>query len=140
MRPLLRGSLLVLLLGGCATAGAGVRPVELQPPFYPSMLRAQAVEGIVRFEVAITTDGAPDLRTWRAVEATHALFTAAAKRAMPSWRWPVASTPHPRTVTHLVRWMLLPADTTLAVQCPAGVAGTTVVCARRVTPERRSLH
>lgn len=134
--------ILLPLVAACASARADRRPVTLVPPRYPDMLQSAGVEGHVRFEVPVDAAGRPAMAAWWVVESTNDLFTAAAKSALPRWRWAPRARPGggARPFAHTVRWVLLPADTTAPARCPASGPDTTVVCARRYVVQRSVLY
>jgi protein TonB len=62
------------------------------PPAYPDILRSANVAGQVIAQFVVNEDGKADMSTFKALESDHELFTAAVKRALPSFRYIPAET------------------------------------------------
>jgi hypothetical protein len=120
------------LLVSPASGQATIRPSKLVRPPYPAMMRLAAVEGTVRFEARVTPAGRIDMRAVRVIESSHELLQNALKGTLPRWRFPArrGGARGERVVSHTVRWILLPADTTMMASCPLDSRDTTIVCAR----------
>ncbi|HEX5580643.1 MAG TPA: TonB family protein [Gemmatimonadaceae bacterium] len=56
-------------------------------PAYPSMLQSQGVKGQVIAQFVVDTTGRVDVSTFKVLESSHDLFTAAVKRALPGMRF-----------------------------------------------------
>jgi hypothetical protein len=113
-----------------------VRPTVVVPPVYPSMLQSQGIEGFVAYAVRVRPDGRADPSTLRVDTVSHPLFATAARNTLPRYRWDPTAQTDPRWFTHVVRWVMLPADSGDGSACPRSGSDTTVVCARR----RPELH
>jgi protein TonB len=61
------------------------------PPRYPSMLQSAGVEGSVRAQFVVDTLGRVEQGSFRALESTHDLFTAAVREAMTRARFSPAT-------------------------------------------------
>ena len=128
------------ILFGCAPSVVPVRPTVLSPPVYPAMLQSQEVEGLVAYTVRVTSDGRPDVSTFRIDTSSHPLFAVAVRNTLARLRWNSAAQPAPQRFTHVVRWVMLPADSAKVRACPTAGADTTVVCARRDPSRRYIVH
>jgi protein TonB len=62
------------------------------PPQFPDILRSANVAGQVIAQFVVNEDGKADMSTFKALESDHELFTAAVKRALPSYRFIPAET------------------------------------------------
>ncbi|HEY0970548.1 MAG TPA: TonB family protein [Gemmatimonadales bacterium] len=56
-------------------------------PTYPSMLQSQGVKGQVIAQFVVDTTGRVEVSTFKVLESSHDLFTAAVKRALPDMRF-----------------------------------------------------
>ena len=56
-------------------------------PAYPSMLQSQGVKGQVIAQFVVDTTGRVETNTFKVIESSHDLFTAAVKRALPNMRF-----------------------------------------------------
>ena len=67
------------------------KPVVLQPgsamPKYPEILREAGVEGEVLVWFAVDEQGKANVQSFKVIRATHELFAAAVKQALPSMRF-----------------------------------------------------
>jgi protein TonB len=76
---------------GALTAGEVDRPASLLPhttlPRYPDMLRSSRLEGGVRVVFIVGADGRVEMESVRIVEASHPLFAAAVRAALPRMRF-----------------------------------------------------
>ncbi len=61
-------------------------------PAFPDILRSANVSGQVIAQFVVNEDGRADMSTFKALESAHELFTAAVKRALPSYRFIPAET------------------------------------------------
>ena len=64
-----------------------VVPLNQVSPVYPGMLQSQGVTGQVIAQFVVGTDGRVDMSTFKVIESTHDLFTAAVKNALPRMRF-----------------------------------------------------
>jgi periplasmic protein TonB len=64
-----------------------VAPLNNVAPTYPSMLQSQGVAGQVIAQFVVDTTGRADVSTFKSIESTHDLFTAAVKNALPRMRF-----------------------------------------------------
>jgi protein TonB len=62
------------------------------PPQFPDILRSANVSGQVIAQFVVNEDGRADMSTFKALESDHELFTAAVKRALPSYKFIPAET------------------------------------------------
>ena len=56
-------------------------------PAYPSLLQSQGVEGQVIAQFVVDTEGRVEVETFKVLESSHDLFTAAVRRALPQMRF-----------------------------------------------------
>ena len=64
-----------------------VVPLNQISPVYPGMLQSQGVTGQVIAQFVVGIDGRVDMSTFKVIESTHDLFTAAVKNALPRMRF-----------------------------------------------------
>jgi periplasmic protein TonB len=55
------------------------------PPKYPEVLRSAGVTGKVLVQFVVDQDGKPDMKTFKELESSHALFTSAARATLAQW-------------------------------------------------------
>jgi protein TonB len=64
-----------------------VAPLNNVSPNYPGMLQSQGVSGQVIAQFVVGTDGRADVSTFKVIETSHELFSAAVKNALPRMRF-----------------------------------------------------
>jgi protein TonB len=64
-----------------------VVPLNQVSPQYPGMLQSQGVSGTVIAQFVVGIDGKVDMSTFKVIESSHDLFTAAVKNALPRMRF-----------------------------------------------------
>jgi protein TonB len=68
--------------------GKPAKPLAGNPsPRFPEHLRLAELKGEVRAEFVVDTTGIPDTTSFKVLESTHGLFTAAVKTVLPSLRF-----------------------------------------------------
>ena len=69
---------------------AAVRDPESAAPLYPPRLQAQGIEGMAVVRFVVDSTGRVDLASFRLVEASHPLFVAAVRDALPKMKFHAA--------------------------------------------------
>ncbi|HEX8848951.1 MAG TPA: energy transducer TonB [Gemmatimonadaceae bacterium] len=57
------------------------------PPTYPAMLKSAGVGGHVLAQFVVDASGKPDMSTFRVLESSHELFSAAVREAVAQWHY-----------------------------------------------------
>jgi len=117
-----RGLQSLFLLTACHAAPARVGLDVV----YPALLRQAQVSGFYQFRVPIDSAGRPQVSGLQVLSSPNPGFDWAVRRALATWRPPVA--PGTQAVEHTILFLILPPGSDSVEDCPRSRAFT-VVCA-----------
>lgn len=79
-----------------------VKPLSGRAPAYPAEMLEAHIDGRVLVQFVVDTGGVPEMRTFKVIESSNAMFSAAVREAVPSLRF-VPATLEGRRVRQVVQ-------------------------------------